>query len=131
MAANKRVKAQSRRGLQSYRLALPTEAALPSGLPAPLEALLPTTPEESQAGISDKYPRLWHRLRDLGLRFQPAYSQRVAGRIIGRSVRTLRSWSKQGKIACYHCGGIATTPSPYHSARSIENCLSSLARGKA
>ena len=131
MAANKDGKAQGLEGLQSYPLALPAGAVLPSGLPEALEALLPTTPEDSLAGISDEYPRLHRRLRDLGLSFQPAYSQRVAAQIIGRSVRTLRSWSKQGKIACYHCGGIATTPSPYHSARSIENCLSARVLGKA
>ena len=128
MATNKK---QNARGLQSYRLALPAGAVLPSGLPAALEDLEPTTPEELPAGISVEYPHLYRRLRDLGLRLQIAYNQPVAARIAGKSERTLREWSRQGKIACHRCGGIASTPSPYYTARSLENCLSQRERGKA
>jgi len=128
MAASKKQKVGEPQG---YRLALPAGAVLPSGLPAALEGLEPTTPNESPAGISVEYPRLCRRLRDLGLRFQLAYNQPVAARIVGKSERTLREWSRQGKIACHHCSGIASTPSPYYTARSLENYLLASERGKA
>jgi hypothetical protein len=118
-------------GQHSYPLALPAGVALPSGLPEDLEALESAIPEDSPTAIPIEYPRLYRRLRYLGLPFQSAYSRRVSARIIGRSVRTLREWTRQGKIACYRCNGIATTPSPYHTARSIENYLSAFERGKA
>jgi len=116
--------------LQSYRLALPAGVVLPSGLPAALADMAQTTPEESPAATSNEYPRLYRRLCDLGLTFQFAYSQRVAARIIDRSVRTLREWSRQGKIVCYRTC-IASTLSPYYTARSLENYLSQRERGKA
>lgn len=129
MATNQKPKGW---GLQSYQLVLPTGAVLPSALPAELaENLAAEAPEEPPVVIADEYPRLSRRLRNLGLEFQPAYSQRVAARIIGRSVRTLRSWSKQGKIACYRCSGLASTPSPFYTARSIEGYLAARERGKA
>jgi hypothetical protein len=131
MATDTRQKLRGLRELQSYRLALPTGTVLPSGLPAALEDLEPTTPDESSAGISVEYPRLCRRLRDLGLRFQLAYNQPVAARITGKSERTLREWSRQGKIACHRCSGIASTPSPYYTARSLESYLSQRERGKA
>lgn len=128
MATNKTLEAGR---LQSYRLASPAGAVLPSGLPAALADMALTTPEESPAAISVEYPRLYRRLCDLGLTFQFAYNQRVAARIIGRSTRTIRAWSRQGKIACYGCNGIATTPSPYYTARSLENYLLASEREKA
>lgn len=128
MAATKKQKLGR---LQSYRLALPAGVELPFGLPAAVEDLDPTTPDESLAGISAEYPRLCRRLRDLGLRFQLAYNQPVAARIAGRSERTLREWSRQGKIACHRCSGIASTPSPYYTACSLESYLSQRERGKA
>lgn len=131
MATNKKHKPQGRGILQSYRLTLPAGTVLPSGLPAALADLALTTPEESSAAISLEYPRMCRRLRDLGLPFQRAYSQRIATRIIGRSARTLRELSRQGKIACYHCNGIASTPSPYYTACSLESYLSQSERGKA
>jgi len=124
MARNKNRKSQNRGALQSYRLTLPAGTVLPSGLPA---ALAPTTPEESPAAISVEYPRMCRRLRDLGLRFQFAYSQRVAARIIGRSTRTLREWSRQGKITCCRC----LINDPYYTVRSLERYLSQRERGKA
>ncbi len=131
MATNKKNKAQGRGSLQSYRLALPAGTALPAGLPAALSDLAPNTPEESPAAISVDYPRLYHRVSKLGLKFQLAYSQPVAALIAGRSERTLREWSRQGKIACYRCNSIASTPSPYYPARSLENYLSAREQGKA
>lgn len=128
MATDKKHKAGQ---LQSYQLALPTGAVLPSGLSGTLAEVAPAAPEESPAAISGEYPRLYRRLTKLGLRFQPAYSQPVAARIVGRSERTLRGWSRQGKIACHRCSGIASTPSPYYPARSLENCLSARELGKA
>lgn len=131
MATNKKHKPQGRGSLQGYRLALPAGTVLPPGLPAALAVLSPTAPEESLAAISDEYPRLYRRLSKLGLKFQAAYSQPVAARIAGRSERTLREWSRQGKIVCHRCSGIASTPSPYYTAHSLENCLSARERRKA
>lgn len=124
MRTNKKHKAGQ---LQSYRLALPAGVVLPSGLSGTLAELAPATPEESPVAISVEYPRMYRRLRDLGLRFQFAYSQRVAARIIGRSARTLREWSRQGKIACCRC----LTNDPYYTVRSLEICLSRRERGEA
>jgi hypothetical protein len=119
-------------GLHSYRLALPAGAVLPPGLPVALaDDLALKTPEESPAVISVEYPRLYRRLCDLGLKFQCAYSQRAAARIIRRSTRTLRAWSTQGKIGCYRCSGLASTPSPFYTAGSIEDYLAACERGKA
>lgn len=131
MATDKKHKPQGGGILQSYRLTLPAGTVLPAGLPATLAELAPTTSEESPAAISVEYPRMCRRLRDLGLRFQLAYSQRVAARIIGRSTRTLREWSRQGKIACYRCNSIASTPIPYYPARGLENYLSAREQRKA
>jgi hypothetical protein len=131
MATNKKHKPQGRWSLQTYRLALPAGTVLPDGMPAELAVLAPVEPEESQTAISGEYPQLCRRLLDLGLRLQLTYNQPVAARIVGKSERTLREWSRQGKIACHRCGGIASTPSPYYSARSLENCLSAREPGKA
>lgn len=126
MATNKTHKPRGRGELQSYRLALPAGTVLLSGLPAALADLAPTTPEEP-AAISVEYPRMCRRLRDLGLTFQCAYSQRVAARIIGRSVRTLRELSRQGKITCCRC----LANSPYYTVDSLDSYLSKRERGEA
>jgi hypothetical protein len=71
--------------------------------------------DEFPATISTDYPRLRMALRDRGLPFQETYSQREAAQILGKTDRTVRSWTRHNKIGCH-------SPScrPYYTAANLE-----------
>ena len=98
---------------REYFLALPDGVRLPCALPPALAVA--DFHDELQATISTNYPRLRMALRDCGLPFRETYSQREAAQVLGRSARTVRSWTRHNKIGCH-------SPScrPYYTAANLE-----------
>ena len=101
---------------EAYSLALPEGAQLPPALPPALAAIDHNSTELPLA-ISVDYPLLRRRLRELGLTFRPTFTQGAAAQIIARSDRTLRRWTRIGKISC-HCW--FDNRHPYYTAENLE-----------
>jgi hypothetical protein len=118
MDKKKRIKNPRHEALREFHLALPDGAVLPDGL-AELGIEIADSTEQTSPSIPSDYPRLRIALRDRGLPFQPAYNQKAAALIIGRTDRTVRDWANTNKIPCNHW----PTGRPYFSPQNIEDYL--------
>jgi hypothetical protein len=96
--------------LQTLNVALPEPNSL-SVAPAASQVDSPAT----NSSFVD-YPRLRTTL-DQELPFRAKYSQREAAQVIGTSDRSLRDWTRHGKIdCCYSPGG-----RPYYTPANLED----------
>jgi hypothetical protein len=101
--------------------------APPIALPPDLAVMESEPREETPSAISVGYPRLRTILRDRGLAFKPIFGQRDVAEILGKSDKTVRAWTRMGKIpCCYWPFG-----DPYFTPQNIEDFLSQCERRKA
>jgi len=90
----------------------PTHPALRNRGPLQPFALLPeekvTTrqPDLSGEKTSASCPRLCALLREKDLPIRETYSQQEIAIIFGKNVRTVRSWTTEGRLAAYKLGGV-------------------------
>lgn len=106
----------------SLSISLPKERTSP---PAPeTEAARPEP--AAPAASSVDYPRLRTLLRDAGVEFKPIFSQRDVVEIIPKSDKTVRAWTKMGKIpSCHWPSG-----DPYYTPQNLEDFLLQCERGR-
>jgi len=91
----------------------------PAEKKTPVVPDIPDEKPEPPMSIPVDYPRLRTILRDRGLSFKPIFGQRGMTEILGKSDKTVRAWTRKGKIPC------CWWPSgdPYYTPKNIEDFL--------
>lgn len=121
MSTNKNRKRSRAERLQDYSPIFPeAKQPVPPLVPEQVDQL-----QEPPVAISVDYPRLRTLLRDRGLNFQPIFGQRDVAGILGKSDKTVRAWTRMGKLPC--CGW--PSGDPYYTPRNIEDFLARCERG--
>ncbi|MFP5210288.1 MAG: hypothetical protein ACLGRW_13445 [Acidobacteriota bacterium] len=107
--------------LQGYSPIFPeVEQPAPPLVPEQLDQL-----QGPSVAIPVDYPRLRTILRDRDLAFKPILGQRDVAGILGKSDKTVRAWTRMGKLPC------CWWPSgdPYYTPRNLEDFLDRCERG--
>lgn len=72
----------------------------------PEEEVATRQPSHLAENTSASCPFLCALLRDKDLPFRETYGQREVAIIFGKDVRTVRSWTVEGRLTAYHLGGV-------------------------
>lgn len=81
--------------------------------------------QEPHVTIPVDYPRLRAILRDRDLVFKPIFGQRDVAGILGKSDKTVRAWTRMGKLPC--CWW--PSEDPYYTPKNLEDFLARCERG--